>query len=121
MKMPPDHELGPHGHETWVSVFVVDGVLKWAGGGERELGAGDFSFVQLGEEHVETSLETTTVLIIKTEPDVQCPSTGTAAACDSPEWTAPGRPPGVSVGRPRGRRWTEAGTPEPARPPPRRR
>ncbi|WIX75047.1 cupin domain-containing protein [Amycolatopsis carbonis] len=78
VKMPPDHELSLHRHETWVSVFVVDGVLKWEGGGqERKLGAGDFYFVQPGEEHVETSLEDTTVLIIKAEPNVQYSIDGT--------------------------------------------
>lgn len=72
VKMPPDYELSLHRHETWVAVFLVEGTMKWAGGGEeRKLSAGDFYFVNPGEEHVETSIDHTTVLIIKAEPNIQ--------------------------------------------------
>ncbi|WNM35718.1 cupin domain-containing protein [Streptomyces sp. Li-HN-5-11] len=72
VKMPPNYELSLHRHETWVAVFVVEGSMKWEGDGqERKLGVGDFYFVHPGEEHVETSLDETLVLIIKAEPNVQ--------------------------------------------------
>lgn len=39
-------------------------------GGTR-LGAGDFSFVNPDEEHVETTLDETLFMIIKAEPNIQ--------------------------------------------------
>ncbi|WNM31764.1 cupin domain-containing protein [Streptomyces sp. Li-HN-5-11] len=74
VKMPANYELSLHRHETWVAVFVVEGSMKWEGDGqERKLGTGDFYFVHPGEEHVETSLDETLVLIIKAEPNIQYP------------------------------------------------
>ncbi|MBR8640507.1 cupin domain-containing protein [Streptomyces tuirus] len=74
VKMPADHELSLHRHETWVAVFVVEGAMKWEGDGqERTLDAGGFYFVNPGEEHVETSLKDTLVLIVKAEPNIQYP------------------------------------------------
>ena len=72
VKMPPHYELSLHRHETWVAVFVVDGSIRCESGNDgRECGPGDFYFVSPGEEHVETSVKETTVLIIKHEPNVQ--------------------------------------------------
>lgn len=75
VKMPPSYELSRHRHETWVAVFLVEGSMHWQGsnGDTRELGAGDFYFVPPGEEHIETSVDATTVLIIKAEPNIQYP------------------------------------------------
>ncbi|MDX3233970.1 cupin domain-containing protein [Streptomyces sp. ME19-01-6] len=73
VKMPADYQLSLHRHETWVSVFVVEGTMKWedADGNERKLGRGDFYFVSPGEEHIETSIGETLVLIVKAEPNIQ--------------------------------------------------
>lgn len=74
VKMPPNHKLSMHRHETWVNVFIVSGSMTWEAGGEkRMLGAGDYYFVKPGEEHIETSVEETLVLIIKAEPNIQYP------------------------------------------------
>ena len=74
VKMPANYELSLHRHETWVTVFVVDGCLKVESGDEeRKCGPGDFYFVTPGEEHVETSMDETLVLIVKAEPNIQYP------------------------------------------------
>ena len=73
VKMPANYELSLHRHETWVSVFVVEGsmLVKGAGEDEQKVGTGGFYFVNPGEEHVETSVDETTVLIVKAEPNIQ--------------------------------------------------
>ncbi|MFF5979430.1 cupin domain-containing protein [Streptomyces olindensis] len=74
VKMPPHHELSLHRHETWVAVFVIEGGLNWTSGDEeRKTGPGDFYFVPPGEEHIESSVDESLVLIIKAEPNVQYP------------------------------------------------
>ena len=73
VNMPSSYELSLHRHDSWVAVFVVDGTMtvRSRDGDERTVGAGDFYFVRPGEEHVETSIDQTQVLIIKAEPNVQ--------------------------------------------------
>lgn len=73
VKMPPNYELSLHRHDTWVSVFVVEGsiMVQSKGADDQKVGVGGFYFVNPGEEHVETSIDGTTVLIIKAEPNVQ--------------------------------------------------
>ena len=74
VKMPENHKLSLHRHETWVAVFVVAGtILVESGDEERKCETGDFYFVTPGEEHIETSITETTVMIIKAEPNIQYP------------------------------------------------
>jgi quercetin dioxygenase-like cupin family protein len=73
VEMPASHRLSLHRHETWVAVYVVKGAMEVEsdGGAPARVEAGGFYFVNPGEEHVETSLEPTTVMIIKAEPNIQ--------------------------------------------------
>lgn len=72
VNMPPDHRLSLHRHDSWVSVFVVSGAMKVETNDEvQEVQTGGYYFVTPGEEHVETSLEQTTVMIVKAEPNIQ--------------------------------------------------
>ena len=74
VNMPSDHRLSLHRHESWVSVFVVEGSMKVeSAGSTQHVDKGGYYFVEPGEEHVETSIEATTVLIIKAEPNIQYP------------------------------------------------
>ncbi|MDX3233923.1 cupin domain-containing protein [Streptomyces sp. ME19-01-6] len=74
VKWPANYELSRHRHETWVAVFIVEGSALWRSGDqERKVEAGDFYFVTPGEDHVETSIEETTTLVIKAEPNIQYP------------------------------------------------
>lgn len=74
VNMPENYDLGLHRHETWVTVFLVNGTMSYRGGGEeRTISAGDFYFVPPGEEHREKSIDACTVLIIKAEPNIQYP------------------------------------------------
>jgi quercetin dioxygenase-like cupin family protein len=73
VKMPANYQLSLHRHETWVSVFVLEGsmLVQAKGDDEQKVTAGGFYFVRPGEEHIETSIDETQVLIVKAEPNIQ--------------------------------------------------
>lgn len=73
VKMPAKYHLSLHHHETWVSVFVLEGsmLVQTKGEDEQIVTSGGFYFLRPGEEHIETSIDETQVLIVKAEPGIQ--------------------------------------------------
>ncbi len=62
--------LGYHRHDTWVQVLVLSGKFQV---NDKVVGAGDYYFVEEGDEHLEVALEPTEVLIIRAEPNISYP------------------------------------------------
>lgn len=73
-RIPKDYDLGTHRHDTWVSVFIVEGALRWSDGvDDRTLGPGDCYFVSPGEAHREATLADSLVLVVEADPCVSYP------------------------------------------------
>lgn len=72
VKIPADTDMGRHKHDSWVSVFVIEGTMIVSDAdGERTLSAGDFYFVEPGDVHSERTKDAATFLTIKAEPNIQ--------------------------------------------------
>lgn len=71
VRMYKGQDLGFHRHDSWVQVFVLSGSLHCSLE-DRTCIAGDYYFVEPGDEHREVSLEDDTdVLLVKALPNIQ--------------------------------------------------
>lgn len=72
VKLQKGKDLGWHRHETWVQVFILSGALHCTLD-DRTCRPGDYYFVEPGDEHCETALEESEIMIIKAMPNEQYP------------------------------------------------
>ncbi|MCQ8829973.1 cupin domain-containing protein [Streptomyces malaysiensis] len=73
-RIPEDYDLGKHRHDTWVSVFILEGAMRYTdSAGERTLGPGDCYFVNPGDTHREETLAKSLVLVVEADPCVSYP------------------------------------------------
>jgi len=68
-RMPAGCAIPDHGHSKWVQVTVLDGLMRVEQDGEpvREVRPGGTYFISPGEQHAETAVTETLVLVTQGE------------------------------------------------------
>lgn len=65
-RMPAGMSFPLHRHEDWVHVLVMEGKMevKMNGGQVHEIRRGGYCFVELGDIHIESSVEDSLLLVV---------------------------------------------------------